>query len=73
MPPSILVRREVSASLLSTLFPNRFEHYPGSLYDALVPKLMGWIRGSIRRREFYINDGGYTRTSFTSHRRFIMS
>jgi len=36
MPPSILVRREVSASVLSTLYPDRFENIQ-ELYDALVP------------------------------------
>ncbi len=36
MPPSILVRREVSASILSILFPDRFENIQ-ELYDALVP------------------------------------
>jgi sulfate adenylyltransferase len=36
MPPSILVRREVSATVLSTLYPDRFENIQ-ELYDALVP------------------------------------
>jgi sulfate adenylyltransferase len=36
MPPSILVRREVSANILSTLFPDRFENIQ-ELYDSLVP------------------------------------
>ena len=36
MPPSILLRREVSATILSTLFPDRFKHLQ-ELYDALVP------------------------------------
>ena len=36
MPPSILMRREVSASILSALFPERFEHLQ-ELYDALMP------------------------------------
>jgi sulfate adenylyltransferase len=36
MPPSVLVRREVSATVLSTLFPDRFENIQ-ELYDALVP------------------------------------
>jgi len=36
MPPSILVRREVSATVLSTLYPDRFENVQ-ELYDALVP------------------------------------
>jgi sulfate adenylyltransferase len=36
IPPSILVRREVSATVLSTLYPDRFENIQ-ELYDALVP------------------------------------
>ncbi|MCK5853920.1 MAG: sulfate adenylyltransferase, partial [Sulfurovaceae bacterium] len=36
LPPSILVRREVSASIISALFPNRFKRLQG-LYDALMP------------------------------------
>jgi len=36
MPPSILVRREVSATVLSTLYPDRFKNIQ-ELYDALVP------------------------------------
>jgi len=36
IPPSILVRREVSASVLSTLYPDRFKNVQ-ELYDALVP------------------------------------
>lgn len=36
MPPSVLVRREVSANILSTLFPERFENLQ-ELYDSLMP------------------------------------
>ncbi len=36
MPPSILMRREVSASILSALFPERFENLQ-EIYDALMP------------------------------------
>jgi sulfate adenylyltransferase len=36
MPPSVLVRREVSASILSTLFPERFEQLQ-ELYDSIMP------------------------------------
>jgi sulfate adenylyltransferase len=36
MPPSILVRREVSASILSTLFPDRFAQLQ-EMYDSIMP------------------------------------
>ena len=36
MPPSVLMRREVSANILSALFPDRFENLQ-ELYDALIP------------------------------------
>jgi len=60
MPPSILVRREVSASLLSTLFPNRFENLQ-ELYDALVPN-DGLIEEHTEE-DFYIKLMGLYQTS----------
>ena len=36
MPPSILVRKEISAHIISTLFPNRFKNLQET-YDMLVP------------------------------------
>ncbi|NPA61562.1 MAG: sulfate adenylyltransferase [Epsilonproteobacteria bacterium] len=60
MPPSILVRREVSASLLSTLFPNRFENIQ-ELYDALVPN-DGLIEEHTEE-DFYIKLMGLYQTS----------
>ncbi|HHH19720.1 MAG TPA: sulfate adenylyltransferase [Campylobacterales bacterium] len=38
MPPSVLVRREVSAKILSELYPDRFENLQ-ELYDALMPNV----------------------------------
>jgi len=63
MPPSILVRREVSASILSTLYPDRFEQLQ-ELYDSLVPN-----DGLIEKHseeDFYIKLMGlYQTTSLT--------
>ena len=36
LPPAVLVRKEISAILLSELFKNRFEDL-GKLYDAIMP------------------------------------
>jgi len=52
MPPSVLVRREVSASVLNALFPDRFEHLQ-ELYDALMPN-DGLIEEH-NEEDFYIN------------------
>jgi len=52
MPPSVLVRREVSASVLSTLFPDRFEQLQ-ELYDSLMPN-DGLIEEH-NEEDFYIN------------------
>ncbi len=52
MPPSVLVRREVSASVLNALFPDRFEHLQ-ELYDALMPN-DGLIEKH-NEEDFYIN------------------
>jgi len=52
MPPSVLVRREVSASVLSTLFPDRFEHLQ-ELYDALMPN--DGLMEEHNEEDFYIN------------------
>jgi len=52
MPPSVLVRREVSASVLSTLFPDRFEQLQ-ELYDALMPN--DGIMEEHNEEDFYIN------------------
>lgn len=60
MPPSILVRREVSASILSTLFPDRFERLQ-ELYDALVPN-EGLIEEH-SEEDFYIKLMGLYQTS----------
>lgn len=63
MPPSILVRREVSASILSSLFPDRFQHLQ-ELYDALMPN-DGLIEEH-SEEDFYINLMGlYQTTSLT--------
>jgi len=52
MPPSVLVRREVSASVLNALFPDRFENLQG-LYDSLMPN-DGLIEEH-NEEDFYIN------------------
>jgi sulfate adenylyltransferase len=63
MPPSVLVRREVSASILNALFPDRFEHLQ-ELYDALMPN-DGLIEEH-NEEDFYINLMGlYQTTSLT--------
>ena len=63
MPPSVLVRREVSASILSTLFPDRFEHLQ-EIYDSLMPN-DGLIEEH-SEEDFYIKLMGlYQTTSLT--------
>jgi len=63
MPPSVLVRREVSASILSTLFPDRFENLQ-EIYDALMPN-DGLIEEH-DEKDFYIKLMGlYQTTSLT--------
>ena len=60
MPPSILVRREVSATILSTLFPDRFKQLQ-ELYDALMPN-DGLIEEH-SEKDFYIKLMGLYQTS----------
>ena len=60
MPPSILVRREVSASVLSTLFPDRFQNIQ-ELYDALVPN--EGLMEEHSEEDFYIKLMGLYQTS----------
>jgi len=60
MPPSILVRREVSASILSTLFPDRFENIQ-ELYDSLIPN--DGIMEEHSEEDFYIKLMGLYQTS----------
>jgi len=63
MPPSVLVRREVSASILSTLFPDRFENLQ-ALYDSLIPN--NGIMEEHSEEDFYIKlMGMYQTTSLT--------
>jgi len=63
MPPSVLVRREVSASILSTLFPDRFERLQ-EIYDSLMPN-DGLIEEH-SEEDFYIKLMGlYQTTSLT--------
>jgi sulfate adenylyltransferase len=63
MPPSVLVRREVSASILSTLFPERFEHLQ-ELYDSLMPN--DGLMEEHSEQDFYIKLMGlYQTTSLT--------
>ena len=52
MPPSVLVRREVSASVLNALYPDRFEHLQ-ELFDSLMPN-DGLIEEHTDE-DFYIN------------------
>jgi len=60
LPPSILVRREVSASVLSTLFSDRFENIQ-ELYDALVPN--EGLMEEHSEEDFYIKLMGLYQTS----------
>jgi sulfate adenylyltransferase len=60
MAPSILVRREVSASILSILFPDRFENIQ-ELYDALVPN--EGLMEEHSEEDFYIKLMGLYQTS----------
>jgi len=63
MPPSVLVRREVSASILSALFPDRFENLQ-EIYDALMPN--DGLMEEHTEEDFYINLMGlYQTTSLT--------
>ena len=63
MPPSVLVRGEVSASILGTLFPDRFENLQ-ELYDSLVPN--EGIMEKHSEEDFYIKlMGVYQTTSLT--------
>jgi len=63
MPPSVLVRREVSASVLSTLFPDRFENLQ-EIYDSLVPN--DGLMEEHTEEDFYIQLMGlYQTTSLT--------
>jgi len=63
MPPSVLVRREVSASILSALYPNRFEQLQ-ELYDALMPN--DGLMEEHSEEDFYIKLMGlYQTTSLT--------
>ena len=63
MPPSVLMRREVSASILSALFPNRFQNLQ-ELYDSLMPN-DGLIEEH-SEEDFYIKLMGlYQTTSLT--------
>ena len=60
MPPSVLMRREVSASILSALFPERFEHLQ-ELYDALMPN--DGLMEEHSEEDFYIKLMGLYQTS----------
>jgi sulfate adenylyltransferase len=60
MPPSILVRREVSASILSTLFPDRFAQLQ-EMYDSIMPN-DGLIEEH-SEEDFYIKLMGLYQTS----------
>jgi sulfate adenylyltransferase len=60
MPPSVLVRREVSASILVALFPDRFSKLQ-SIYDALMPN--DGLMEEHNEEDFYINLMGLYQTS----------
>ncbi len=63
MPPSMLVRREVSANILSTLYPNRFKNLQ-MIYDALVPN--DGLMEEHNDEDFYVKLMGlYQTTSLT--------
>jgi sulfate adenylyltransferase len=61
MPPSILVRREVSASILSALFPNRFDDDLQEIYYALMPS--SGIIEKPSQEDFYVQLMGLYQTS----------
>ncbi|HIP50668.1 MAG TPA: sulfate adenylyltransferase, partial [Campylobacterales bacterium] len=60
MPPSVLMRREVSASILSALFPDRFDHLQ-ELYDALMPN--DGLMEEHSEEDFYIKLMGLYQTA----------
>ena len=60
MPPSILMRREVSAYILSSLFPDRFENLQ-EIYDALMPN--DGLMEEHSEEDFYIKLMGLYQTS----------
>ncbi len=60
LPPSILVRREVSASILSAMFPDRFENLQ-KIYDSLIPN--DGLMEEHTEEEFYIKLMGLYQTS----------
>ncbi len=63
MPPSVLVRREVSANILSALYPNRFENLQ-MIYDALMPN--DGLMEEHSEEDFYVKLMGlYQTTSLT--------
>jgi len=63
MPPSVLVRREVSASILSTLYPERFQKLQ-MIFDSLMPN--DGLMEEHTEEDFYINLMGlYQTTSLT--------
>jgi len=63
MPPSVLVRREVSANILSTLYPNRFANLQ-EIYDALMPN--DGLMEEHSEEDFYVKLMGlYQTTSLT--------
>jgi len=63
MPPSVLVRREVSANILSTLYPNRFRNLQ-EIYDALMPN--DGLMEEHSEEDFYVKLMGlYQTTSLT--------
>jgi sulfate adenylyltransferase len=63
MPPSVLVRREVSANILSTLYPNRFKNIQ-EIYDALMPN--DGLMEEHSEEDFYVKLMGlYQTTSLT--------
>lgn len=63
MPPSVLMRREVSASILNALFPDRFDHLQ-ELYDSLMPN--DGLMEEHSEEDFYIKLMGlYQTTSLT--------
>ncbi len=63
MPPSVLVRREVSANILSALHPNRFKNLQ-MIYDALMPN--DGLMEEHSEEDFYVKLMGlYQTTSLT--------
>jgi sulfate adenylyltransferase len=53
LPPTILMRKEISAKILAHLFPNRFKNLEKLFYD--IAPSNGVIEDEPREEDFYIS------------------